>query len=55
MVNRTPVAYHNLIYGDVDLIFAAAPSASQQKGADMRGLTLNLTPIGREAFVFCAS
>ncbi|MGE7091942.1 PstS family phosphate ABC transporter substrate-binding protein [Lysinibacillus sp. NPDC048646] len=52
MVNRTPVAYHNLIYGDVDLIFAAAPSASQQKGADMRGLTLNLTPIGREAFVF---
>lgn len=52
MVNRTPVAYHNLIFGDVDLIFAAAPSASQQKGADMRGLTLNLTPIGREAFVF---
>lgn len=52
MVNRTPVAYHNLIYEDVDLIFAAAPSASQQKRADMRGQTLNLTPIGREAFVF---
>ncbi|MFY0516746.1 PstS family phosphate ABC transporter substrate-binding protein [Lysinibacillus sp. UGB7] len=52
MVNRTPVAYHHLIEGDVDLIFAAAPSESQQKRAEMRGLTLDMVPIGREAFVF---
>lgn len=52
MVNTTPEAYHNLIYGKVDLIFAAAPSESQKNVAKMQGLTLNMTPIGREAFVF---
>lgn len=52
MVNKTPEAYTNLISGEVDLIFAAAPSQSQQKGAEMKGLTLAMTPIGREAFVF---
>lgn len=52
MVNKTPEAYHNLIYGKADLIFAAAPSESQKNIAEMEGLTLNMTPIGREAFVF---
>lgn len=52
MVNKTPEAYHNLIYGNADIIFAAAPSESQRNVAKMQGHTLNMTPIGREAFVF---
>ncbi|WP_232733266.1 PstS family phosphate ABC transporter substrate-binding protein [Lysinibacillus xylanilyticus] len=52
MVSRTPEAYQNLISGDVDLIFVAAPSESQKRQAEMKGLTFNMTPIGREAFVF---
>ncbi|MGG2074823.1 substrate-binding domain-containing protein [Lysinibacillus irui] len=51
-VNRTPEAYQNLITGNVDLIFVAAPSTSQEWQAEKEGLTLNMTPIGREAFVF---
>ena len=52
MVNKTPEAYHNLIYGNADIIFVAAPSESQRNVAKMQGHTLNMTPIGREAFVF---
>ncbi|MFJ7648456.1 PstS family phosphate ABC transporter substrate-binding protein [Lysinibacillus sp. NPDC097279] len=51
-VSRTPEAYQNLISGDVDVIFAAAPSESQIKIAEINGLTFEMTPIGREAFVF---
>ncbi|MFJ7661257.1 PstS family phosphate ABC transporter substrate-binding protein [Lysinibacillus sp. NPDC097162] len=51
-VSRTPEAYQNLISGDVDVIFAAAPSESQIKSAEINGLTFDMTPIGREAFVF---
>ncbi|MFJ7952378.1 PstS family phosphate ABC transporter substrate-binding protein [Lysinibacillus sp. NPDC096418] len=52
MVNTTPEAYENLINGNVDLIFAAAPSDSQKNIAEKEGLTFDMTPIGREAFVF---
>lgn len=52
MVSRTPEAYQHLISGDVDLIFVAAPSESQKRQAEMEGLTFDMTPIGREAFVF---
>ncbi|PID22345.1 hypothetical protein CSV61_05710 [Sporosarcina sp. P3] len=52
MVNTTPVAYENLFSGKVDMIFAAAPSDAQMKVAEKQGLELNLTPVGREAFVF---
>lgn len=52
MVSRTPEAYQNLISGDVDLIFVAAPSESQKRQAEMQGLTFHMIPIGREAFVF---
>lgn len=52
MVSTTPYAYENLFSGKVDMIFAAAPSASQKKTAEQKGLQLTLTPIGREAFVF---
>ncbi|WP_336634221.1 PstS family phosphate ABC transporter substrate-binding protein [Lysinibacillus fusiformis] len=51
-VSRTPEAYQNLIAGNVDLIFVAAPSASQEWQAEKEGLTFDMTPIGREAFVF---
>ena len=52
MVNTTPDAYSNLIFGKVDMIFAAAPSKAQQVTAKQYGKELHLTPIGREAFVF---
>ncbi|OBZ18841.1 hypothetical protein A8L34_04615 [Bacillus sp. FJAT-27264] len=50
--STTPVAYKRLLEGEVDMIFAAAPSQSQQKEAQQKGVQLKLTPIGREAFVF---
>ncbi|RNF39262.1 PstS family phosphate ABC transporter substrate-binding protein [Planococcus salinus] len=49
---KTPSAYSRLIKGNADVIFAAAPSAGQQKAAEEAGVELHLTPIGREAFVF---
>lgn len=52
MVSRTPKAYQNLISGEVDLIFVAAPSESQKRQAEMEDLLFDMTPIGREAFVF---
>ena len=52
MVSQTPEAYANLIHGRVDAIFAAGPSAGQLKTAEEKGVELQLTPIGREAFVF---
>ena len=40
-------------YGDgVDMFFGARPSASQMLEAEERGIELQITPIGREAFVF---
>lgn len=52
MVSQTPEAYTNLINGRVDAIFAAGPSQGQLKTAEQKGVELQLTPIGREAFVF---
>lgn len=52
MVNTTPEAYSNLFSGNVDVIFAAAPSSSQESSAEINALKLEMTPIGREAFVF---
>ena len=48
----TPSAYSRLIAGNVDLIFAAAPSIGQKRAAEEAGVELKMTPIGREAFVF---
>ena len=50
--NGTITAYERLIKGEVDMIFAAAPSKSQLKAAEEAGVDLHMTPIGREAFVF---
>ena len=49
---KTPEAYNNLIEGSVDIIFVAGPSEAKLKYAEKMGVTLNMTPIGREAFVF---
>jgi len=52
MVNTTPEAYENLINGKVDLIFVNEPSKNQLQRAKAKGVELQLTPIGKEAFVF---
>lgn len=50
--SNTVGAYQRLLDREVDIIFAAAPSAEQLAAAERAGLTLHMTPIGREAFVF---
>jgi len=50
--SKTDQAYINLVEGKVDVIFVAGPSDAQMKLAKSKGITLNMTPIGREAFVF---
>ena len=50
--STTPYAFTNLINGDVDIIFTAPPSQNQIATAAEKGKTFNLTPIGRDAFVF---
>ena len=52
MVSTTQYAYENLFNGAADMIFAAAPSTAQRETAERKGLELQMTPIGREAFVF---
>ena len=52
MVNTTPDAYQNLIHGHVDMIFVAGPSEQQLQDAKEQGVELEMTPIGKEAFVF---
>lgn len=52
MVNQTQGAYSHLIAGRVDAIFAAGPSAGQLQAAEEEGVEFQMTPIGREAFVF---
>jgi phosphate transport system substrate-binding protein len=49
---QTPSAYQNLINGDVDIIFCAEPSRRQIEQAAEKGLAFNMTPIGKDAFVF---
>lgn len=50
--NKTSGAYQRLINGEVDIIFAPAPSKTQQALAQKKGLTFHLSPVGQEAFVF---
>lgn len=52
VVNQTHEAYTNLIFGNTDMIFAAGPSDAQINQAEQQGVTLHMTPIGKEAFVF---
>lgn len=48
----TADAYRKLIHGETDMIFVAGPSAAQLEAAQKAGVTLHLTPVGKEAFVF---
>lgn len=48
----TADAYSRLMNGETDIIFVARPSQQQLAEAKSKGLTLKLTPIGKEAFVF---
>ncbi|MFC7366263.1 MULTISPECIES: substrate-binding domain-containing protein [Bhargavaea] len=52
MSSRTGQAYESLINGEVDIIFVAGPSDAQKERARRAGKELELTPIGKEAFVF---
>ena len=49
---NTDGAYRRLISGQADIIFVAGPSREQLQMARDAGVELELTPIGREAFVF---
>ncbi|HSJ36790.1 MAG TPA: substrate-binding domain-containing protein [Planococcus sp. (in: firmicutes)] len=48
----TREAYDRLLAGKTDIIFVAGPSTGHQKTAEAKGIELEMTPIGREAFVF---
>ena len=48
----TPWAYTSLINKGADIIFCMEPSKDQIEEADADGIMFNMTPIGRDAFVF---
>jgi phosphate transport system substrate-binding protein len=50
--SRTDGAFENLINGRAEIAFLMDISDEQREMAEEKGLTLRLTPIGREAFVF---
>jgi phosphate transport system substrate-binding protein len=50
--NGSDRTFERLLAGKVDLIFSAPPSQLQEKAAQEAGLTFEMTPIAREAFVF---
>ena len=52
MVSKTPEAYENVINGKADLIFVAAPSQQQIDVAKSKNVELEMTAVGKEAFVF---
>lgn len=49
---KTNQAYQRLISGEADIIFAAVPSDAQVEMAKNAGVEFELTPFGKEAFVF---
>lgn len=51
-ITQTPRAFENLINGEVDIIFTAEPSREQIAQAGERGIEFNMTPIGKDGFVF---
>ena len=50
--STTSIAYENLLNREVDIIFCTFPSEYHLNKAKELGVSFNLTPIGREAFVF---
>jgi phosphate transport system substrate-binding protein len=51
-ISTTSGAYKRLIDGSVDIIFCAKPSEEQIEMAKENDVKFQMTPIGREAFVF---
>ena len=49
---QTNRAFESLLDGSVDIIFMAHPSKKQLQRAEQLGIELQMTPIGKEAFVF---
>ncbi|GAK02743.1 phosphate ABC transporter, periplasmic phosphate-binding protein PstS [Geomicrobium sp. JCM 19037] len=49
---QTDNAYTALLHEEVDIIFAPAPSSNQRAEAEELNVEFELTPLGREAFVF---
>lgn len=49
---KTNRAYERLIEGKADIIFCAGPSDAQVRAAKAMGVEFELTPFGKEAFVF---
>lgn len=50
--STTHYAYVNLITNKADLILVAGPSDEELQLAQQNGVTLKLTPIGKDAFIF---
>ena len=50
--STTSAAYNNLLEGKVDIIFCTEPSRYHLEKAKELGVEFNLTPIGKDAFVF---
>lgn len=50
--SKTIDAYKAIVTGDADIIFVAGASEQQMAYAEEQGVTLEFTPIGKEAFVF---
>lgn len=50
--NTTHEAYLNLIHKRADLIFVAGPSDAELREAKANRVSLKLTPLGKDAFVF---
>lgn len=51
-MNNTRGAYKAIVDGDVDIAICAPPSEEQLQYAEEKGTSLEMIPIGREAFVF---
>jgi phosphate transport system substrate-binding protein len=53
--SNTIGGYERLIQGEADVFFGAQPSEAQRKAAANNAVTLEMTALGREAFVFFVS
>ena len=51
-LNGSDEIYRKLLAGECDMIFALAPSKLQLAEAEKAGLSYEMTPFGRDAFVF---
>ena len=50
--NGSDITFRNLLSKEVDLIFSAPPSKKQIADAKAKGMTYEITPFAKEAFVF---